>query len=136
MNRQTRSNNVASIVQVLAASPGGTDVDVISKKFPRFGPAESGTTYEESKRSFRTTEIPAALSVPFDAEEIRITLHGVLPRPDVKDEVLTTVRAALASPCIDAHWDMRARFSHETQGPGPYEVTVFFDPFVTAGSFA
>lgn len=125
---QTRMDELSRIVQALAALPGSSAMNVVSRTFPRFGPAETGTPYREETRSFTADSIPEGLNVSADVEEIIITLEGTLPEAQAKDDLVERLNDLLGAPDMAGDWDLRARFTHAQSAQQAYELTVFRNP--------
>jgi hypothetical protein len=106
-----RSNQVKQIVSALASLPGSMAVNITSRKFPRLGPAEPGSGYEESQWSFPVSQLPEALAVPSDSEEIVITVQGSLPAPGTRDELVARLDSLLGPSGVGDQWDVRTHFS-------------------------
>jgi hypothetical protein len=121
-----RSDQAELLVRGLAALPGGMAMNVVAKKFPRLGPAEAGTGYQQEERSFRCNEIPDPLPVPGGMDEIIITLQGVIKDPDAAQAVRSQVNHLLSRPELGNYWDSRAKFGRADDS---YQVTVFSELF-------
>jgi hypothetical protein len=121
-------DEVSRIVQVLASLPGSMAMNVISRKFPRLGPAEPGTTYQEETKSFASDSIPDGLRVPADVEEVVITLQGTLPQANARNELVNQLNEFFDTSEIAGGWDVRAKFSVQPTDGHAYELTIFKNP--------
>jgi hypothetical protein len=125
MKNDTRENQAQQIVHQLASLPGGQSLDVIEKKLPRIGPAETGSGYHVSTRSFTVRELPQALSIPSDSEEVIIRLHGSLDQGQVKDSLVSQLHSFFKARELHESWDVRAHFRKGRESAPEYELTVF-----------
>lgn len=125
---QTRSDEVSRIVQALATLPGSLAMNVVARKYPRFGPGEPGRGFQQQSRSFGTDEVPEGLGLPADVEEVIITLKGTLPEPQAKDELVDQINEFFSDPDVAAYWDIRARFTQPNADYSQYELTIFRNP--------
>jgi hypothetical protein len=121
-----RSHQAELLVRGLAALPGSTAVNVVARKFPRLGPAEAGTGYQQDERRFACNALPDAIVMPGGMDEITITLQGVMADRDAVQAVRAQVSRLLSIPEVVDGWDSRARFAANDDR---YQVTVFTETF-------
>ena len=124
MQHETRVVQVRQIMQGLASLPGGGNVDVISRKFPRVGPAEPGTPYQVSTQSFPVQEIPAAPTLSQDTDEVIIRLSGTLDEPQKRDSLVDQLHALFGKPELRSKWDVRTSFRTNGYPQLTYELTI------------
>ena len=124
MRNDTRSAQVQQIVEQLCTLPGGRNLDIVAKKWPRVGPAETGSAYQVVRRSYAVQQLPQSVSVPDDSEEIVIRLRGEVEPPQVKDALVEELYAFFAADEMREHWDLRTRFEHAQDVGNAYELTV------------
>jgi hypothetical protein len=125
MRNDTRSLQVRHIVQELSALPGGLAVDIVSKKLPRFGPADSESFYQVNTSTFPVGQVPDSVNVPPDTDEIIIRLHGSLERSQARDELVDELYSFFSSPDYHDNWDVRTHFKNGGAARSGYELTVF-----------
>ena len=128
-HRSLQSLQAQLLVRGLAALPGGTAVNVVARKFPRLGPAEAGTGFEQEEKSFPCDRIPDSIPVPPNSDEIVITVQGVMNDPDIAETVRSQVDDLLSSPEMANYWDSRAKFG---RADAHYQVTVFTESSFSA----
>ncbi len=124
MNGDIRSSEAQKIIQLLAELPGSTEINVTSKKFPRFGPHVTGTIYEERTCSFAAHQLPERLEVPADAEEVHITVHGALTA-DAPADLLGKLNEHFLETGMSSAWGVRSYMRPPQQDRRPYELRVF-----------
>lgn len=127
MSTQRRTGEVVQILRHLAALPGSQALDITAKRLARMGPAEPGTPYEERTRSFSTDAVPDAVALPENPDEIVITVHGSLPKPEAQKELVERLNDFFDQQELGQTWDVRTKFLPRPNG-SPYELTVFTHP--------
>lgn len=125
MTYDTRADQADRIVHALAELPGSMLINITSKKFPRFGPASFGSTYEEKTRLIRVDSVPAKLEVPADAEEVSITLQGSLNEPANQADLVAKLHTLFHDSGIGAQWNVRAEIQEPREQQRPYQLKVF-----------
>jgi hypothetical protein len=115
------------IIRRLAQIQGSVSLRVVTRRFPRFGPAELGTGFHQSQFEIACGQVPPAIKLPPDADEIRITLQGALDSGMARPQLKQAVCAAIAGPTLPAVWDFRVHFSNQTDGNSSYQVNVSSD---------
>lgn len=123
MNSLTQE--VGRILQALATLPGGRDLDVFVRRFPRHDPASPWTTHEEQRWHLEPAQMPATLPIPENAEEIVITLKGALTANHDKPELNHKLDELFGASCIGTEWEVRTAFTEPRDAAGDYELTVF-----------
>jgi hypothetical protein len=118
------SDQVARIVQTLVGLEGSSDISIISKRYPRCGPAEANCGYEEQTSKFSVASIPNDLLVPKDTDELVIRVDGLLPDPQRAGELKQQVNDFVVESEIGSHWDVRAKFK-DAETSRAYQFTVF-----------
>jgi hypothetical protein len=123
MRNDTRVEQIQQILQRLASLPGGEAVDVISKRLPSHGPAETECSYHAMARSFSVGEVPQSLSIPSGTEEVTIRLRGRLPGDTAQDAIVEDLRTFLAESELHENWDVRSHFRNALD-PASFELTL------------
>jgi hypothetical protein len=125
--RQTMQSNLhhqaSTILDALAHFPGGTRFVVTAKRYPRIGPADSGTTYQERTYSCTIANLSQVLGITADADEVTITLEGAWPGPIGRCDLIESFTRILDERGLTIGWDVRARVSGATASE--YCLTVF-----------
>jgi hypothetical protein len=132
MINDTRANQVRQIVKDLASLPGGQRVDISFRKYPRFGPAEPGTPFMASTRSFDVHQVPEAAAVPSDAEDVTICLRGSLGGTLHRDLLVDELEALFEQAHLHEGWDVRVNFRQNEDRLPLYELTVSSHDFHAA----
>jgi len=124
-----RSAEAARIAQMLTHLPGIHAVDVNSKRFARLGPAEADTPYEEKFNSFAARDLPEALPVVPNADEMTITLRGTLL--DASANLADAAHGLFDDLAVGTRWNLRVEMPKvpPRSSTSPYQVTVFHDAF-------
>jgi len=108
-------------------------VSVVSKRFPRFGPAESGTGYHEEVSRFAAADVPTPLPVGQSADEVVITFNGRRAEPEAKRHLVDEVNDFLGTAGYAAEWDFRAGTvigaDTSMDSATAFELTVFTSMF-------
>jgi hypothetical protein len=125
------SDQVSQIVQTLVGLEGSSDISIISRRYPRIGPAEPGTGFEEQTAHFHAGQVPADMPIPADMDEIVIRVDGSLSQPDLASELRKRVDDFVGESEIGKNWDVRSRF-RDAQSKRDYQFTVFTN-FVPQG---
>ena len=76
MAAQTLQGEIERILQILSALPGSKNVEVKTRRYPRFLPGDAGTGYSEKSWHLTTFVFPVDLTIPADSEDILVTWHG------------------------------------------------------------
>lgn len=124
MNGDIRSSQAFQIVHLLAGLPGSAEINIVSRKFPRFGPHAVGTTYEEKTCSFPVHSLPNQLELPPDAEEVHITLQGAL-HVDAPADLLGRLNQHLDESGMAQSWGVRSYMLPPQEDRRPYQLRVF-----------
>jgi hypothetical protein len=125
MRNDTREKQAQQIVHQLASLPGGQSLDVISRKLPHLGPADAGSSYQVSKRSFAVCELPQTLPIPSDSEEVIIRLRGLLADGQVKGSLVSDLHDFFNASDLNEGWEVRAHLKKGRNDAPEYELTVF-----------
>jgi hypothetical protein len=115
------------MIRRLAQIHGSTSLSVVSRRFPRLGPAEFGTGFQQAQFELACKQIPADIQVPPDADEIRITLRGALDSGMARPQLKQAVSDAVGAHALPVGWDFRIHFATQTSGNSSYQVNVFTD---------
>jgi hypothetical protein len=118
------SDQVSQIVQTLVGLEGSSDISIVSRRYPRIGPAESGSGFEEQAARFSVGQIPAEMPIPSDIDEVVIRLEGSVSQPDLVSELRKRVDDFVGESGIGEHWDVRSKF-RDAQSKRDYQFTVF-----------
>jgi hypothetical protein len=129
MNADPQSHDAAEIIRGLSCLPGGIDVRLTAKRFPRRGPAEPGTGYMQQEQSFDPHHLPEQLAIPFGMDEIVITMRGELDQAQSTVALLQQLNDLLGAVGSEEPWDYRTFFQHAIGSAPAYQVTVFTDTF-------
>jgi hypothetical protein len=104
-----RSEELSQLIHQLAELPGTMLFDVLEKTYPRFGPAEPGTPFQQETHRYTPDRIPAWLQIPESVEEVVVTVEGALSS-DAQRRRITEVLQQISEQCSAGHWDIRAWF--------------------------
>ena len=131
MHTDPQSHDAAEIIRGLSSLPGGISVQVTAKRFPRRGPAEPGTGYQQQEQSFDLHHLPDELPIPQGMDEILITMQGALDGDDDDATLglLTRVNFVLGSATTSTCWEARTFLGAAQARPRPYKVALFTDFF-------
>jgi len=118
------SNQVSQIVQSLVGLQGSSDISIISRRYPRFGPAESGAGFEEQASHFSTAQMPANVALPPDTDEVVIHVNGSMSHTDLASDLRQRVDDFVREMEIGDAWDVRSHF-HDHPANKTYQFTLF-----------
>lgn len=118
-------NQTDRIISALAQIPGGDSIRLTFKRYPRHGPGESETGYEEHEHCFPLNRLPQTLGMGPDAEAIVITLIGAWAGISGRRALLQEAWDRCADSLGD-DWDIRLYMSEDPSGR--YELIVFSNP--------
>jgi len=125
------SNQVSQIVQNLVGLQGSSDISIVSRRYPRIGPAESGVGYEEQSSHFTAATMPADVALPPDTDEVVIHLKGSLSSADLAGDLKQRVNDFMNEMEMMDTWDIRSHF-HDQPSNKAYQFTLFTN-FVPRG---
>ena len=128
MNAHSQSEQAAEIVRGLAGMPGGREVNIIARKYPR-GPVGAASSYEQEERSFPLDRLPPQLPISGNMDEIVITLRGELDESQSTVSLLAELNDVVGGLQIGACWDSRVFLHTAARSGHAYQVTVFTDVF-------
>jgi len=122
-NNSTLSSQVAVILDALCFLPGRRGISVQSRRYPRLLAAESGLGFEQRNWSFDGERAPSEVTIPSDAEEVRVTWVG-------KSSAQTQIHASLTAAMTgmlpsSSHWD----FQIFTRRNGPNDSDLIVEVF-------
>lgn len=109
------------IVSQLAQFQGAAALNVVARSYPRFAPAEDGPGFRQFQCDFPCDNVPLALGVPGDSDEVTVTVRGALGQGVAKPEFRKAVEEKLAT----AGWDVRVYFDNRQQNCSEYQIKVF-----------
>jgi hypothetical protein len=115
---------VSQIVQTLVGLEGSSEISIVSRRYPRVGPAEPGSGFEEQTAHFPISQIPADMPIPAQIDEVVIRVDGSLSQPDRANELRKRVHDFVDETGIGKNWDVRSRF-RDVQSKRDYQFTVF-----------
>ena len=118
-------DDAARIIRGLTTLPGGVSVEVLATKFPRLGPAEPGTGYQQEKQSFELDRLPDRLPIPSGMDEIVIMMQGAMAGADASLKLLAQVNDLLGSVQTNMCWESRTYFGNVQETPRSYKVELF-----------
>ena len=118
------SNQVSQIVQTLVGLEGSSDISVVSRRYPRVGPAEPGVGFEEQSSHFSTSQMPQEVALPADTDEVVIQVKGALQQPDSATDLKQRVHQFVTEAEIGDTWDVRSHFGNVQSGRA-YQFTLF-----------
>jgi hypothetical protein len=125
MKSDIRSAQAFQIIHVLAELPGSAAINLTARKFPRFGPHETGTIFEEKSMSFAVNQLPEAVEVPADAEDVRITVSGALQQGS-SPNLVGQLNQFFAQNGMSDRWEVRGWVQPAPSANGrTYQVQVF-----------
>jgi hypothetical protein len=124
---KTLCAQTSQIIRQLAQIDGAESLNVVARRFPRFGPAERGTGFHQAQFEIACQQLPDALAVPDDADEIRITLQGALDPGVARQQFKQDVHHIFEVPTPPKGWDLRVHFGSGAHGDASYQVNVFTD---------
>jgi hypothetical protein len=127
-------NEAAEIIRGLVTIPGGIELNVVAKKFPRRGPAECGSGYEQQEHTYLPGRLPDRLPVAPGMDEFVITLQGVLSASESPVTLMAQVDALLGNLRASTYWDSRTYFRNPPGASPIYQVTVFSDAYAAVPS--
>ena len=125
MNGDTRSNQAFQIVQALADLPGSQAINITTRRFPRFGPDPVGQMYQETTQLISVDQLPGALNVPADAEEVQIVLQGATEDAPLPSDLVAKLNEFFAESDIAGRWNVRAEVHRNGQAKQNYQLRVF-----------
>lgn len=127
MHGNTLSADTQRIVSQLAQFHGATALNVVARCYPRLAPAQGGHGLRQFECDFPFDQVPDALPVPGDADQVTITVKGALNDAIARPELTKAVEDILAAPATGA-WDARVYFDNRQQQQLGYQIKVFTAP--------
>jgi hypothetical protein len=128
-------DEVTRVLEALAEIPGGRDVEVLARRFPRRDPAGGWAPYEEWRWALALSGLPPhGPPIPDDAEDIVVTLHGAAAGPQQPPSLNGRFGALIGSELLD-HWEVRTEAQVATgreHHVAAYRLTVFQNFFADA----
>jgi hypothetical protein len=103
---------------------GSSDISIITKRYPRIGPAEAGTGYEEQTESFAANNVPTELPIFRRSDELIIHVKGKVSQPDLAPKLKAQIHELVGQPEIGLQWDVRWRFK-ALESSHAYQFTFF-----------
>ena len=123
MTFDPKTHEVQRLVDALTGVPGETGLEVLTRRFPRLGPAEPGTGYRESVSAF---EKGAAGRLDMsDVDEVVIKIHGRVDPSAGWGSVRDMIDNAMDAAGVESGWEVRARFDAADADSRAYEAVVF-----------
>jgi hypothetical protein len=115
----------STILNALARFPGGTRFIVSARRYPRIGPADAGSTFQERNYTCTIANLAQVMAITSDADEVSITLEGAWPGSIGRCDLIESFTRILDERGLAIGWDVRARLV--SGSASQYRLTVFND---------
>lgn len=120
---------IERIIRAVADLPGMSSVNLFSRRFPGFGKAGGERVYEDRAVFLPREEARCVaadrLPVCRDADDVVITLHGVIDDPRAREELRSAVHELPHRLNFGSHWDVRLHFRGRVAEAEHFEVRIF-----------
>ena len=125
MSTWSLRGDVERILQILSSLPGSKELEVKTKRYPRFLPADTGKGYEERSWHWSARDIASPVPIPADSEDVLVTWCGEAEIPESASEFGKTVGAALRELDQPHAWDFEVHTVARKTDAFRLEVRVF-----------
>jgi hypothetical protein len=125
MSSDTLSGHVSRIISRLSDLPGSKGLSVHTRRYPRIGPAERSSGFEEHHWSMTADEKPAELAIPADAEDVTVTWLG-MASVGVDQQVADTIDQTIGEAGGAMSWEYRV-FTRSQPEDAPELVVEIFN---------
>ena len=120
---------IERIIKAVADLPGMSSVHLFSRRLPGFGPATGEKFYEDRAVFLPPGEARLAsadrLAVCPDADDVIITLHGVIEDSRAREELRAAVHELPHRLNFGSKWDVRLQFRGVVAESEHFEVRIF-----------
>jgi hypothetical protein len=125
MSIHSLSDDVAKIIRRLSDLPGSKALSVQTRRYPRLGPAERSSGFQEDRWSMAADEEPAELSIPADTEDVLVTWLGVPNIPEIDQQITLAVDATINEAGGAMNWEYRVFTRSLAEKPEEVVVQIF-----------
>ena len=116
---------VIELLGSLSAIPGSAEIQLRARRFTRALPSQPIQVYQEFLKCFESGEPPEPINIPYDPDEITVSVQGSLPDGIAAVPLLSQIEDFVQER-LGAEWEMRA----ELPPSAPHHASFRFEVFM------